>query len=282
MNVSYASFAVALLGLVVASLALIPAWTAENREQKNQAEEDTDDNGLPLQVSPGLSYYGAPWRASQTSYELQINGQIFQDNAGPAVPGWQWLEQNWTPVSSTGTAVNVLSKHKTTVLVQGVELRDVACSEPPSGGSLFRVPELGDGGEGAAPVSMGIMVDAARPITRVSEGLKLGKPYTDQVALEKGDAREFVVEFHTTAKACTFKADLLVYSKGKKYRLQLPSEWQNDKPSGYTFKVAPPTKKYKSHYIVGERDMIIYVPQEDIKWDSNQPKYTGNGQLYRW
>lgn len=273
----------AAFGLIVACLALIPAWKAENREQKNQAEEDSDDKGLPLQVSQGTSYYGAPWRSSPTDYALQLNGRNFEDDAGPAVPSWQWLEKNWTPVSATGVAVNVLSKHKTTVLVQGVELRDVACKNPALGGTLFKAPGIGDAGEGASPVAMGIMVDAPRAVTReVGDGGKLGKPYTDQVALEKGDAREFVIDFHTQAKECTFKADLLVYSKGAKHRLQLPSEWDNDKPVDYTFKVAPITKQYAAHYIVNDQRMMINVPENDIKWRAEGPEYVGNGQLNRW
>lgn len=256
---------------------------AEDRELGEKAEEDALEGGLPLKLAPGVNYYGPGWYVSNTSYGTdQLNGQPFKDDGGEAVPSWAWLEKNWTPLSATGLAVSVESQHKTTVLVQALKLHDVNCSGPVPNGTLLRPPTIGDGGEVSPTVDMGMNIDSPRPVTRTVKGLTLGDPYTDQVALDKGDAREFRIIFTTQKKACSFQADLLVYSKGKQYRLRLPASWKAGKPSGYTFTVAPPRKPYKSHYVVGTTDMLVAVPDTDIKWDGQEPTYTGNGELSYW
>jgi hypothetical protein len=111
----------------------------------------------------------------------------------------------------------------------------------------------------------------------------LGGPYTRQIALDKGDPRESRIIFTTQTRSCSFQADLLVYSKGKQYRLRLPSSWGADgKPASYTFTVAPPHKPYKSHYVVGTGNMLVAVPDTDIKWTGQTPKCTGNSELNYW
>ncbi|MEW2810908.1 hypothetical protein AB0929_28015 [Streptomyces massasporeus] len=282
---------VGLVGGGAAVAALGPAINSDKRDQrqedrdlKEQAEEDALEAGLPLKLTPGVSYYGPSWYVNTTSYGIdQLNGHPFKEDGGDAVPSWAWLEKNWTPLSATGLAVSVESQHKTTVLVQALKLRDVDCSLPVPDGTLLMPPEVGDGGEGAPPVDMGMRVDSARPVTRAVEGLTLGGPYTRQIALDKGDAREFRIIFTTQTRACSFQADLLVYSKGKQYPLRLPSSWgAGGKPASYTFRVAPPHKPYKSHYVVGTANMLVAVPDTDIKWTGQTPAYTGNGELNYW
>ncbi|MFE7333039.1 hypothetical protein ACFU8W_51350 [Streptomyces sp. NPDC057565] len=288
--ISYCGFAVGALGLVVAAVALIPTFQGESREQQSAAEdrkekneEDALEAGLPLKLSPGVTYYGPGWYVSGTSYgNDQLNGQPFTQDGGAAVPSWAWLAKNWTPLSSTGVAVSVESQYKTTVLVQGLKLHDVDCHGAVPKGTLLQPPTIGDGGEGARSVDMGMNVDSNRPVTREVEGLSLGAPYTDQVALDKGDAREFRIIFNTHKRACAFKADLLVNSKGKQYRLPLPAEWDSGKATGYTFTVAPPSKTYQSRYVVSKDDQLIAVPESDIKWTGQTPTYTGNGELNYW
>lgn len=282
---------VGLVGGVAAVAVVSPAINSDKRDQRQedrdleeQAEEDALEAGLPLMLTPGVSYYGPGWYVNTTSYGIdQLNGHPFKEDGGDAVPSWAWLEKNWTPLSATGLAVSVESQHKTTVLVQALKLRDVDCSLPVPDGTLLRPPEIGDGGEGAPPVDMGMRVDSARPVTRTVEGLTLGGPYTRQIALDKGDAREFRILFTTQTRACSFQADLLVYSKGKQYPLRLPSSWgAGGKPASYTFTVAPPHKPYKSHYVVGTANMLVAVPDTDIKWTGQTPAYTGNGELNYW
>jgi hypothetical protein len=95
---------------------------------------------------------------------------------------------------------------------------------------------------------------------QLSWPVTLGGPYTRQIALDKGDARESRIVFTTQTRSCSFQADLLVYSKGKQYRLRLPSSWGADgKPASYTFTVAPPHKPYKSHYVVGTGNMLEHA-----------------------
>ncbi|WND23604.1 hypothetical protein [Streptomyces violaceus] len=284
------TLAAGLVGGLAAAAVVIPAINSDKRDQrqedrdlKEQSEEDALEAGLPLKLAPGVSYYGPGWYVNTTSYGIdQLNGQPFKDDGGDAVPSWAWLQKNWTPLSATGMAVNVESQHKTTVLVQALKLRDVDCSLPVPEGTLLRPPEIGDGGAAAPSVDMGMRVDAARPVTRTAEGHTLGDPYTRQIALDKGDAREFRIIFTTQQKACSFQADLLVYSKGKQYRLKLPSSWSDGKAASYTFTVAPPHKPYKSHYVVGTANMLVAVPDTDIKWTGQTPKYTGNGELNYW
>ncbi|MFD0067850.1 hypothetical protein ACFRAI_38565 [Streptomyces sp. NPDC056637] len=283
-------FAVGAIGVVVAIAALIPAFRGEAREQRGDADdrkekkaEDALEAGLPLKLSPGATYYGPGWYVSSTSYgNDQLNGQPFKQDGGAAVPSWAWLTKNWTPLSSTGVAVSVESQYKTTVLVQALKLRSVDCHRPVPKGTLLQPPTIGDGGDGAPAVDMGMYVDANRPVTRKVQGLTLGAPYTDQVALDKGDARELRIIFNTQRRACTFQADLLVNSKGKQYRLPLPADWSNGKPAGYTFTVAPPSKAYQSRYVVSRDDQLIAVPESDIEWSGQDPTYTGNGELNYW
>ncbi|MDQ0991118.1 hypothetical protein [Streptomyces sp. V3I7] len=270
---------------------MIPDFQGEARERRSDAEdrkekkeEDALEAGLPLKLSPGTTYYGPTWYVSDTSYgNDQLNGQPFNDDGGAAVPSWAWLTKNWTPLSSTGVAVSVESQYKTTVLVQALKLHDVDCQRPLPKGTLLQPPGIGDGGEGASSVEMGMNVDSNRPVTRKVNGLSLGAPYTAQVALDKGDAREFRIIFTTRTRACTFKANLLVNSKGKQYRIPLPAEWDhNGKAVGYTFNVAPPSKAYRSRYVVGNDGELIAVPESDITWVGQRPTYTGDGELNYW
>lgn len=289
--IAVSSMVIALMATGAAIAVVAPAINsdnhdqrAEDRELKEASEEDALEAGLPLKLAPGISYYGPDWYVSKTSYGTdQLNGQPFKEDGGEAVPSWAWLQKNWTPLSATGLAVNVESQHKTTVLVQALKLRHVNCEGPVPSGTLLRPPGIGDGGEVSPTVDMGMRVDAFRPVTRTVEGATLGAPYTRQVALDKGDAREFRIIFTAQQKACSFQADLLVYSKGKQYRLRLPASWGKDgKPAGYTFTVAPPHKPYQSHYVVGTATMLVAVPDTDIKWDGRGPTYTGSGELSYW
>ncbi|MFJ2008096.1 hypothetical protein [Streptomyces chartreusis] len=281
---------VGLVSAVAAAAVVFPAINSDERDQrqedrdlKEQAEEDALEAGLPLKLAPGVSYYGPGWYVNATSYGIdQLNGQPFREDGGEAVPSWAWLQKNWTPLSETGLAVSVESQHKTTVLVQALKLRDVDCSLPVPDGTLLEPPGIGDSGEAAPSVGMGMNVDSPRPVTRTVKGLTLGAPYTDQIALDRGDAREFRIVFATQKRACSFQADLLVYSKGKQYRVRLPASWEDGKPASYTFTVAPPHKPYKSHYVVGAANMLVAVPDTDIKWNGQTPKYTGNGELNYW
>ncbi|WP_344388564.1 hypothetical protein [Streptomyces aureus] len=252
-------------------------------EKKKEAAEAAVEAGQPLKLSPGVTYYGPSWYVSETSYGTdQLNGQPFKQDGGDAVPSWAWLRKNWIPLATTGTAVTVESQYKVTVVVQALELRDVNCTLPLPRGTLLQPPTIGDGGEVATPVSMGMRVDSLRPITRTAEGSKLGGPYTRQVALNKGDAREVNITFTAEKRACSFQARLVVNSKGKQYRLRLPATWKDGKPDSYTFTVAPPRKPYKSHYVVGDGNMLVAVPETDIKWKDGNPAYTGNGELSYW
>ncbi|MFF9569967.1 hypothetical protein [Streptomyces sp. NPDC014685] len=282
---------VALVASAAAVAVVAPAINSDKRDQRQEdreledkAEEDALEAGLPLKLAPGTSYYGPSWYVSNASYGTdQLNGNPFKEDGGEAVPSWAWLEKNWTPLSATGLSVSVESQHKTTVLVQALKLRDVDCSAPVPDGTLLRPPGIGDGGEVTPTVDMGMRVDSSRPVTRVVKGLTLGAPYTSQVALDKGDAREFRIIFTAQEKACSFQADLLVYSKGKQYRLRLPSSWgKGGKPASYTFTVAPPHKPYKSHYVVNAANMLVAVPDTHIKWNGQGPTYTGNGELSYW
>ncbi|MGW0817958.1 hypothetical protein ACWD00_32875 [Streptomyces viridiviolaceus] len=260
---------------------MVPGFMSESRERNKDREEQNIEKGAPVTVSAGQSYYGPTWFATNTDAGERHEGEPFNMASTDATqPTWSWLWKQWTPVNSTGVSVNVLSKHKHTVLVQGLEISDLKCSNPPSR-SAFRVPPIGDGGSFEMPAQWAFNIEKARPAPRELTADNLAgdlKPM--DLALEQGDQREVEIRFFSATKSCTFKAALIISSNGKKYRENLPATWENGKVDGYTFSVtAPPVDKTYDTTFVATLDVnptLARVPTEHITWDEfNRPDYIG-------
>ncbi|OAH14278.1 hypothetical protein STSP_23390 [Streptomyces jeddahensis] len=190
-------------------------------------------------------------------------------------PSWGWLWTHWTALNSTGTAVNVLGKHKHTVLVQGVEISHLKCSEPATR-SVIRTPPIGDGGSLEMPARWAFNVEAAHPVPHaLTDDNLVGDPKPMDLALEQGDQREVEIRFFSTKKSCTFEAHLVISSNGKKYRERLPAPWGSN-----TFRVTAPAAgySYATTYVATTdiNSLIARVPSQDITWDKyNRPEYVG-------
>ncbi|MFE0190963.1 hypothetical protein [Streptomyces sp. NPDC058989] len=268
--------------MVVTTMGLIPAFKGDQRDEDDQAKKDSFEAGEPLKLSAGESYYGPGWWAAKEDDRGKYDRAFFDaESFAPDRPSWGWLEKYWTPLNSTGVAVNALSKHEHTTLVQGVHLSDIKCS-PPLPGTLLQPPGIGSGGEGAVPVDMALNVEALRPVARnLTQDGRPGEPLRKGTALEQGDQREFVVRFFVEKKSCTFKAQLIVSSEGKKYLVRLPATWKRGGlPGSYTFRVTAPTpqKAYGTRYFTSGHT-LMQTPPESITWDNiGRPTYVDPAQ----
>ncbi|MFI6080039.1 hypothetical protein ACIBBB_03425 [Streptomyces sp. NPDC051217] len=265
--------------LVVSGLALLsiyPLYVEFWQGQDARSDEEKQENGAPVEISMHPSSINAVWFASDEALGALDGKQFDSFTDDQSVPGWTWLSKHWIPLGSVSTAVNVEALHNTTSLVQGVRLRDVVCG-PAVTGSLLKPPGIGNAGTEAPPVVMAMNVDAERPVTReLTEDGRPGDPFTGDVAMEKGDARTFVVSFSAQRKSCTFRADLLVYSNGKPRLVPLPSSSANEgKSMTYDFKVTAPSAAYGGRYVT-DVDGMTAVPAEDIDWSGGGPEYTGD------
>lgn len=268
-------------GGIVTYLGIIPGQETNQREKEADKEEKAFEAGSPVKISAGESYYGPSWYAKADDAE-GYDGDLFnQGSTDPNQPSWSWLRKHWTPLNSTGIAVNVLSKHKHTVLVQGVEISHLKCTEPETG-AIFAVPPIGDGGSLERPAEYALNVEATRPVSRklTDDGLP-GPPARVNVTLEQGDQREIQIEFFSSKKSCTFQAALIISSEGKKYREKLPAYWGEKGNELYTFRVTAPGRdfSYRTRYVtVGESSIITRVPSDQIRWDKyDRPEYVGAG-----
>ncbi|MER6975685.1 hypothetical protein [Streptomyces carpinensis] len=274
------------LWLGIATLAVtaavgIPAGCDAYRGWKDDAEQKQFEAGAPIQISAGESYYGPGWWATDEDLGDQNEGKPFDmSSTATNTPSWGWLWSHWTPLNATGTAVNVLSKHKHTVLVQGVDITHLKCTEATTR-TLFRNPTIGDGGTLEQPAKYALNIEAARPVPRqLTTDNRPGDPKSMNITLDQGDQREVVIQFFAAARSCTFQAALIVSSEGKRYKQQLPATWDGEKPESYTFHVtAPPADfKYKTLYVAtsGLNPVIERVTPSDITWDKfNRPAYVG-------
>lgn len=269
------STVIALALSALALLSIYPLYVEFWQGQDARAEEQEQEDGPPVTISMHPSSIDAVWFASDEAFGTLDGRQFDAFTYDESVPGWTWLRKHWTPLGSVSTAVNVEALHNTTSLVQGVRLRDVVCG-PAVTGSLLKPPPIGNAGIEAPPVVMAMNVDAERPVTReLTDDGKPGDPFTGDVAMEKGDARTFVVNFSAQKKSCTFRADLLVYSNGKAHRVHLPSSSANEgKSMTYDFKVTAPSAVYGGRYVT-DVDGMVAVPAEDIDWSGRDPEYTG-------
>lgn len=240
-------------------------------EWKDRQEDEEKEKGLPLLVSPGGAWYGAPWYANGSA-DRSADGTAFPVNGGEI---FEWFETRTAAVGMTGTAVTVESRHRTTVLVQGAELRELSC-QAPLAGTAFRAPGIGDGGDEAPPTEIGFDLDAQKPIARNVESApagdgsppqRLGGPFTRNVALDKGDARQFVVTFESRTRSCTFRADLLVSSQGRIVRIPLPATWKAGAADGYVFKVTAPAERYQQAYVTDSAWTFRSVAAQDVAND---------------
>ncbi|MFJ9952458.1 hypothetical protein [Kitasatospora sp. NPDC091207] len=239
-------------------------------EHQDRQEDEANENGLPLLVSAGGAWYGPAWYADG-SPDPSADGRAFPVNGGEI---FEWLEAR-TPVGRTGTAVTVQSRHRTTVVVQGAELSGLSCQAPLSG-AAFRPPGVGDGGDEAPPTGIGFNLDAQKPIAHNVETAAgpggspqevLGGPFTHNVALDKGDARQIVVMFESRTKSCTFRADLLVSSKGRLFRIPLPATWKAGAADGYVFKVTAPAERYRQTLVTDNAWTLRSVAPQDVAAD---------------
>ncbi|MBH5336222.1 hypothetical protein IHE55_16110 [Streptomyces pactum] len=236
---------ITVIGAILAGLAYYDSHRTTEIAVGDKAEEDKQEAGLPLLLSPGASWYGPTWYASAEVHE-DIDVERFPLNGGEL---WDWFRSNTTDLGTTGTAVTVESRHKTTVLVQGAQVTDLKCEEPLRG-TAVAPPAIGDGGEEAVPVFMGFDLDAPRPVAQGFDASgKLSGPFKEQIALDKGDARELSVTFMSARKSCTFRAGLTVSSQGRKWSIPLPAGWEDGKPAGYVFKVTGPAERYSKGYL---------------------------------
>ncbi|UUN29804.1 hypothetical protein [Streptomyces sp. FIT100] len=237
---------IAVIGAVLAGLAYYDSHRTTDIALEDKNEEDKLEAGIPLLASPGASWFGANWRASEKVYST-IGGKRFPGN-GPEI--WEWLDANVVDMGRTGTSITVESRHKTTVLIHGAEVTDVKCRKPLTG-TVVSPPAIGDGGEEVLPVMMGFSLDAPRPVARsFDDSGSLGDPFKGQIALDKGDAREFVFTFESARKSCTFRAGLIVSSQGKKRSIPIPATWKDgNKPDSYVFEVTAPAGRYSKAYV---------------------------------
>ncbi|WP_345666243.1 hypothetical protein [Streptomyces venetus] len=265
---------------IASSLGLIPSFETNEREREEKDAKEAVAAGSPVTISAGGSYYGPGWWASAENHGARYNNTAFDwESFDPNRLTWAWLEKNWTPLNSTGVGINVLSEHEKTTLVQGVQISKLKCSEPLSG-TILQNPGIGDGGEGVVPVDMALNVEAARPVTReLDKNGQPGEPLKTQIALDQGDQREFVVQFFTRTKSCTFQAHLVVSSEGKKYLVRIPATWKSGgKPDSYTFRATAPSPghAYKTAY-VPTGNLMEQVAPESIEWTrQNTPVHSGS------
>ncbi|MFF4647356.1 hypothetical protein [Streptomyces sp. NPDC001389] len=265
----------------VAYRALVPAEETNQREKTDHKEEQEFEAGSPVKLTPGESYYGPSWYVSAENARNR-EGEVFDMvSTDPDKPSFPWLRKHWTPLNSTGVAVNVLSKHKHTVLIQGVAISRLKCAEP-AAGALFKVPPIGDGGTLEKPAEYAMNIEAARPVTRQlgDDGLP-GPPTNVNVTLDQGDQREIRIEFFSGAKSCTFQAELIISSEGGKYKERLPAYWGETGEDLYTFRVTAPSRSfsYERRYATGNdytAPPIVGVPADQIEWDKHgRPSYPG-------
>ncbi|MFI2380438.1 hypothetical protein ACH5AO_36180 [Streptomyces sp. NPDC018964] len=282
------------LGITVAVVTTVSVVIAALQYFDDKAEDGADEAfeaGDPLKISAGESYWGPSWYAKEDGSD-KYAGQLFDmPSTDDSQPSFAWLQKHWTPLNSTGVAVNVLSKHKHTVLVQGVEITHRKCTEPEPGGALFATPPIGDGGSLEMPAVFAFNVDAPRPIARKmnTEGLP-GEPSRVNVTLEKGDQREILLHFFSGTKSCTFQASLIVSSEGKRYKQRIPAHWGEKGDDAYTFRVTAPNRNhaYETRYVTAPgtdltKFRIVTVPASGLTWNkNNQPTYTPETDTSEW
>ncbi|MET8974944.1 hypothetical protein ABZX85_04935 [Streptomyces sp. NPDC004539] len=263
--------------LVVSLVALIPVLQENDRNRKEADEKNAVAAGEPVKVSAGVSYDGPGWWVGETDHERRYDRTPFDVNSfDPAKPSEGWLNAHWTPLNSTGVAVNVLAEHEKTTLVQGVGISDLHCAAPLTG-TLLQPPGTGDGGAEAVPKDMALNIEATRPVTRDLGRDELpGAPMRGQIALDQGDQREFVIRFFVKTRSCAFRAHLVISSGGKTYHVKIPAVWDSGgKAISDTFQVtaAAPRHAYGTHYI-SEGVTLRDTGAENIVWDEwNRPTY---------
>lgn len=270
----------AIVAGVITYLGIIPAFETNEREKGNEKEQSEFEAGSPVKISAGESYYGPAWYAAADGAD-DYHGELFDmESVDSDRPSWSWLRKHWIPLNSTGVAVNVLSKHKHTVLIQGVEISKLKCTESENG-AIFEVPPIGDGGTLERPAEYALNVEAVRPVTRklTDNGIP-GPPARVNVTLEQGDQREVLIEFFASEKSCTFQAALIISSEGKKYKERLPAYWGEKGGELYTFRVTAPSRgfNYDTRYVTiadaTTTPPISRVSADQITWDKyNHPTY---------
>ncbi|RBQ21269.1 hypothetical protein DP939_00635 [Spongiactinospora rosea] len=235
---------VAVVGTTLAGLAYCDSHRTTDIALEDKEKNEKLESGDPILVSEGTSWFGPAWYASDQVHS--VAGMRFPMNGYEII---HWLQANTIHLGVTGTAITVTAQHPTTALIHGAELSDLKCAAL-FHGTAVRLPAIGDGGETAPPVTIGFNLDAPRPIAQnVTRSGTLSGPFTQQVALDKGDSREFVLNFTTTRSTCTFRAAFTVTSQGGKHAIPIPATWRNGKPSSYLFKVTAPAKSYTRAYI---------------------------------
>ncbi|MFI6372407.1 hypothetical protein [Streptomyces sp. NPDC050546] len=260
------------LAVVATTVQTGPAILDYLRERDKDKAEEKVEKGSPVTISSGESYYGPGWFATDSDQGAKHEGALFdQVGTNPDAPSWEWLWTRWSALNSVGTSVNIVGKHKNTVLIQGVEISRLKCSEP-ARSSLIRNPPIGDGGSFANPAYWAFNVEAVRPVPHaLTENDLVGDLKPMDLALEQGDQREVVIRFFASKKSCSFEAHLVISSNGKKYKERLPAPWGSN-----VFRVtAPPSNlSYANTFVTG--DSVMRVPAEAISWDDhNRPEYSG-------
>ncbi|MFJ4569065.1 hypothetical protein ACIP4U_36515 [Streptomyces caelestis] len=263
---------IAAVACVATAVQAGPAILDYLRERNKDKQEEKVEKGPPVTISSGESYYGPGWFATDSDQGAKHEGAPFDQGATSTdTPSFGWLWTHWSALNSTGSSVNVVGKHKNTVLIQGVEISNLKCSEP-ARSSVIRNPPIGDGGSFEEPAHWAFNVEAARPVPRaLTENDLVGDPKPMDLALDQGDQREVVIRFFASKKACSFEAHLIISSNGKKHKERLPAPWGSN-----VFRVTapPPDLSYTNTFVAG--DSVMRVPADHITWDDhNRPEYIG-------
>ncbi len=279
------AIALGILASILAGAALYPQFRSDAREQGEVDDKERTEAGSPLKLTPYDSFNLSGRWVTDGGLGDDHEGEVFDDQVYDfEKPSFAWLYKNWTPLNYTSVAVNALSVHEKTSLIQGVEISKLKCSVPKSR-TLLTVPGVGSGGELTRPAEYAVEVEESKPVLReLANGLP-GRPAKFNVTLEQGDQRPIMITFFSSKRSCEFEASLKVSSNGKTHRVRLPSLWGYDnKPAGYTFRISAPPEdyNYRTYYVVekeapiGERPHIVRVPRDHIVWQENgQPEYVG-------
>ncbi|MDX6741421.1 hypothetical protein [Actinocorallia sp. A-T 12471] len=217
------------------------------------------EEGPPAALGPGVGklWRGAPWFAADA---------VHDDLAGlPALSPDSLSARLLRDVAMGPAAASVFTvqaRHEA-VRVEGVRVNHVRCRDA-SAGTVFTA-RVG-GGTGEHVVSLGVDVDAAKP---VAVALGEGGGRFRGLTMRRYDVERFEVLF-TSARRCRFLAQLVVSSGGRTTLLDLASVWSPNGANPLGFEVTGPASGYQRAYALtprgtyGERVKVEKLDPRDV------------------
>lgn len=220
----------AIIAIIVSTMANLPAnrsADADTNGDKRAKQEEDEKKALavgpPVSISGGSSdflplYYAFPGRTTSLgpAAGYSIGSKEYAE----------WLKANNAQVVGADSArFTVRALHEGTVIIQGMRLSDVKCTDPINGTLVLPAPVGGPGDE-VEKTTLAFDLSERNPKPRELQSVggdgdefSLGNPYfSKSIYLEggkAGDARTFEVYFLAGTQDCEFGIEVNVTSNDK-------------------------------------------------------------------